>query len=242
MARVIDETIRGTLPAIIRASGYPAVHTAPHEDPVAIDERHVALPKLYGAPAYARPSIVPVAPVERPFDPDDLPLEADQTTRSASSSPRSTARPYDGRRGGRARRRPRAAGARARRCCGAGRSGSAIHHVPLQGRRRVLRRHLSLRGGVAQSVRAAGLYPAGSRFESWLPYHSAAPIPRTRAGGGQRDGRATERMSSTRRSRRSVVRPRWTGSASSHPARSAVGITAHAGERSIPGSSVMIAA
>ena len=25
-------------------------------------------------------------------------------------------------------------------------------------------------GGVAQSVRAAGLYPAGSRFESWLPY------------------------------------------------------------------------
>jgi NAD(P)-dependent dehydrogenase (short-subunit alcohol dehydrogenase family) len=26
-------------------------------------------------------------------------------------------------------------------------------------------------GGVAQSVRAAGLYPAGSRFESWLPYH-----------------------------------------------------------------------
>ena len=28
-------------------------------------------------------------------------------------------------------------------------------------------------GGVAQSVRAAGLYPAGSRFESWLPYHSA---------------------------------------------------------------------
>ncbi len=28
-------------------------------------------------------------------------------------------------------------------------------------------------GGVAQSVRAAGLYPAGSRFESWLPYQSA---------------------------------------------------------------------
>jgi hypothetical protein len=43
------------------------------------DERHVALPKLYGQPAYARPSILPVAPVERPFDPDDLPLEADQT-------------------------------------------------------------------------------------------------------------------------------------------------------------------
>ena len=42
------------------------------------DEQHIALPKLYGAPAYARPT----APVEiqpRPFDPDDLPIEAAQT-------------------------------------------------------------------------------------------------------------------------------------------------------------------
>jgi hypothetical protein len=46
---------------------------------VANDDRHMALPKLYGQPAYARPSVVAVAPVERPFDPDDLPLEADQT-------------------------------------------------------------------------------------------------------------------------------------------------------------------
>ena len=43
------------------------------------DERHLALPKLYGQPAYARPSVVAAAPVERPFDPDDLPLESDQT-------------------------------------------------------------------------------------------------------------------------------------------------------------------
>jgi hypothetical protein len=44
---------------------------------VSIDEQHVALPKLYGAPAYARPvPIVAVTP--RPFDPDDLPLEAEQ--------------------------------------------------------------------------------------------------------------------------------------------------------------------
>ena len=42
------------------------------------DERHLALPKLYGQPAYARPSIVPTDPVERPFDPDDLPLELEQ--------------------------------------------------------------------------------------------------------------------------------------------------------------------
>jgi hypothetical protein len=45
---------------------------------VALDEQHIALPKLYGAPAYARPApIVEVAP--RPFDPDDLPIEAVQT-------------------------------------------------------------------------------------------------------------------------------------------------------------------
>jgi hypothetical protein len=42
---------------------------------VAIDEQHVALPKLYGAPAYARPPRA-VADTEKPFDPDDLPIEA----------------------------------------------------------------------------------------------------------------------------------------------------------------------
>ena len=45
---------------------------------MSIDEQHVALPKLYGAPAYARPPAV-AATVERPFDPDDLPIEAFQT-------------------------------------------------------------------------------------------------------------------------------------------------------------------
>lgn len=45
---------------------------------MSIDEQHIALPKLYGAPAYARPApSVAVAP--RPFDPDDLPIEALQT-------------------------------------------------------------------------------------------------------------------------------------------------------------------
>ena len=42
---------------------------------MSIDEQHVALPKLYGAPAYARP-VAPVATVPRPLDPDDLPIEA----------------------------------------------------------------------------------------------------------------------------------------------------------------------
>ena len=45
---------------------------------MAIDEQHVALPKLYGAPAYARPApVVDVTP--RPFNPDDLPIEAVMT-------------------------------------------------------------------------------------------------------------------------------------------------------------------
>ena len=42
---------------------------------MSIDEQHVALPKLYGAPAYARP-VPPVAAVPRPLDPDDLPIDA----------------------------------------------------------------------------------------------------------------------------------------------------------------------
>jgi hypothetical protein len=43
------------------------------------DHGHIALPKLYGAPAYARPPAVPVVRSERPIDPDDLPLEMAQT-------------------------------------------------------------------------------------------------------------------------------------------------------------------
>jgi hypothetical protein len=46
---------------------------------VAIDEQqHVALPKLFGAPAYARP-VAPVEIAPRPIDPDDLPIEAFRT-------------------------------------------------------------------------------------------------------------------------------------------------------------------
>jgi hypothetical protein len=45
---------------------------------VSTDEQHIALPKLYGAPAYARPQAV-VETGPRPFDPDELPIEALQT-------------------------------------------------------------------------------------------------------------------------------------------------------------------
>ena len=47
--------------------------------PVSTDERHVAMPKLYGAPAtYRRPGVIVQ---ERPHQPtpDDLPLVAYQT-------------------------------------------------------------------------------------------------------------------------------------------------------------------
>ena len=45
---------------------------------MSIDEQHVALPRLYGAPAYARPPSS-ASTADRPFDPDDLPIEAYQT-------------------------------------------------------------------------------------------------------------------------------------------------------------------
>lgn len=46
---------------------------------MSIDEQPVAPPQLYGAPAYSRPRPSGVAAVERPFDPDELPIEAQQT-------------------------------------------------------------------------------------------------------------------------------------------------------------------
>ena len=45
---------------------------------MSIDEQHIALPKLYGAPAYARPPRAAEG-VQKPFDPDDLPIEAAQS-------------------------------------------------------------------------------------------------------------------------------------------------------------------
>ncbi len=45
---------------------------------VSVDEQHVAFPKLFGAPAYARPPSAAES-TERPFDPDDLPLIAELT-------------------------------------------------------------------------------------------------------------------------------------------------------------------
>lgn len=59
------------------------------------DAPHVALPKLYGAPAYARPPAV-VAHTTRPLDPDDLPIEAEQTAAERELARDLVARTYAG--------------------------------------------------------------------------------------------------------------------------------------------------
>lgn len=61
---------------------------------MSIEERHVALPKLYGAPAYARPP-APVVAGPRPFDPDELPLEAFRTAEEEASAAYLAARTYE---------------------------------------------------------------------------------------------------------------------------------------------------
>jgi hypothetical protein len=60
---------------------------------VALVEQHVALPQLYGAPAYARPP-KPVALLERPFDPDALPIELERTSEERELVDWIAARPH----------------------------------------------------------------------------------------------------------------------------------------------------
>jgi hypothetical protein len=72
------------------------------------DEQNMALPRLYGGPAYSRPPR-PAQEIVRPFDPDELPLEAERTdgdpahadqlmgnswgpTKAASTKPKATRR------------------------------------------------------------------------------------------------------------------------------------------------------
>ena len=74
--------------------GYPAASPTT-EVRVATDEQHIALPKLYGAPAYARPPSVPTG-VIRPFDPDELPLEAHQSDKDREFAAMIPVRAYAG--------------------------------------------------------------------------------------------------------------------------------------------------
>jgi hypothetical protein len=59
-----------------------------------MDEQHVALPKLYGAPAYGRPSAATVTS-PRPLDPDDLPIAAFQTEEERAIAEALPARAYE---------------------------------------------------------------------------------------------------------------------------------------------------
>ena len=54
---------------------------------------HVALPKLYGQPAYSRPSR-PVELQDRPFDPDELPLTVEMTEEERTVLESLPGRPY----------------------------------------------------------------------------------------------------------------------------------------------------
>lgn len=60
---------------------------------MSIEEQHVALPKLYGAPAYARPPTV-AETAARPLDPDDLPITAQQTEEERLLAEALTGRTY----------------------------------------------------------------------------------------------------------------------------------------------------
>jgi hypothetical protein len=59
------------------------------------DRGHGAMPKLYGAPAYARPPVVATIPVGKPFDPDALPLESERTSDEQELVSSITARSYE---------------------------------------------------------------------------------------------------------------------------------------------------
>jgi hypothetical protein len=60
---------------------------------MSIEDEHVAHPRLYGAPAYARPPST-VAPTPLPLDPDDLPIAAIQTPAEQRLAEALSTRPY----------------------------------------------------------------------------------------------------------------------------------------------------
>jgi hypothetical protein len=57
------------------------------------DEEHVALPRLSGAPAYARPP-ARVNPTALPLDYDDLPIAVEQTAEERAIAEELVAKPF----------------------------------------------------------------------------------------------------------------------------------------------------
>ena len=157
------------------------------------DERDMALPKLYGAPAYARPPALPVAPSIVRSIPTTCPLESDQIGRGARAAYQLQAHPTRAAR--RATPSRSAAGARARRCCAAGRSGSA----------RSRRASRATGGSSADDLEppwgSSSIGQSGGLISRWFQVRVLAPLPpRWSADGGQRDRQRA--ISSTTCSRR----------------------------------------
>lgn len=57
------------------------------------EDEHVAHPRLYGAPAYARPP-QRIAPTALPLDPDDLPIAIEQTPEERAIAEELLSRPF----------------------------------------------------------------------------------------------------------------------------------------------------
>jgi hypothetical protein len=57
------------------------------------EEEHVAHPRLYGAPAYARPPLR-ATPTALPLDPDDLPIAVEQTPEERAIAEELLTRPF----------------------------------------------------------------------------------------------------------------------------------------------------
>ena len=121
------------------------------------DEEHVAHPRLYGAPAYARPP-AQVTPTELPLDPDDLPIAVYQTPEEREIAEQLIASPYlvaERKRGRRAGARAPAAVLPARRARRQAPSPSLLTASP--GRR--------ARAGVTQPAAGFfGFFGLGGRF------------------------------------------------------------------------------
>lgn len=78
MSFTLDDLDHHLAPEGTRGNGSTPAYDLPGTAAGGGGARYFAMPRLMGAPAYARPPRAAV-PVERPLDPDDLPLAAFRT-------------------------------------------------------------------------------------------------------------------------------------------------------------------
>ena len=177
------------------------------------DEHHMALPKLYGAPAYARPA-APVVATPKPFDPDDLPLETYLTEEERGALLRAPGADLRRWRRGRPRRDIRRW--RSRGLADAARPAlpPRLDHVAHPRRRR------ELLGGLtppapASSDRSWGsssIGQSGGLISRWFQVRVLAPLPPRRPPPGSSlaacNASLTPRRRTARRANRSTRDPR----------------------------------